>query len=263
MAAQTPAELAARLKGGSVSQGSSAGGPSVVKPVGIRISLWGSRMTYSRVIGSLFLLGFVSYGTGFGVVSSAVGPADFVSDIAAHPTLLVLGAFLMLLNSVVDVGKGVLFFPIVEPHGRRTALAYLATMIVEVVLLTIGVLCLLMIVPIGKLGLDTGAAQTLGSFLVQANAMAYQLAMMTMAIGNIPLWSLSYRVRLIPRWLSAWGVIGYVIFGTGAIAEVFGIPISLMASVPGGLFEVALGLWLIIKGFEPAAYGDASLRTSQ
>lgn len=222
--------------------------------VGLGPSLIGSRMTYSRVIGALFLLGFVSYGTGFGLVSSAIGPADFVSAIAAHPTLLILGAFLMLLNSVVDVGKGVLFFPIVEPHGRRTALAYLAAMIVEVVLLAVGVLCLLMIVPIGKLGIDTGSAQALGSFLVQSNTMAYQLAMITLAIGNIFLWSLSYRVMLVPRWLSVWGVVGYVIFGIGAITEVFGVPISLLASVPGGLFEVALGLWLIVRGFQPEAY---------
>ena len=78
--------------------------------------------------------------------------------------------------------------------------------------------------------------------------------MMSLAIGNMFLWSLSYRTRLIPRLLSVWGVIGYAIFLAGATAEIFGIPISLMASIPGGLFEVALGFWLIVKGFEPNAY---------
>jgi hypothetical protein len=38
----------------------------------------------------------------------------------------------------------------------------------------------------------------------------------------------------------------------------FGIPISLMASIPGGLFELALGGWLIVRGFNPQAYGQAS-----
>jgi Domain of unknown function (DUF4386) len=60
---------------------------------------------------------------------------------------LVIGAFLMLLNTVLDVGKGVLFFPILETHGKRSALAYLGFIIVQVVFLDIGVLALLLIVP--------------------------------------------------------------------------------------------------------------------
>ena len=84
------------------------------------------------------------------LVTSVTGAPDFLSTIAAHQTTLVLGAFLMLLNTAVDVGKGVLFFPILERHGKRTALAYLATMIVEVVLLDVGALALLLIVPLAK-----------------------------------------------------------------------------------------------------------------
>ena len=129
--------------------------------------LTGSRMTYSRLIGALFLAGFLSYGVGFGLVTSVIGAPDFLSTISAHQTILVLGAFLMLLNTAVDVGKGVLFFPILEKHGKRTALAYLATMIVEVVLLDVGVLALLMIVPLAQAGCRRGGsadwAKALGS----------------------------------------------------------------------------------------------------
>jgi MFS family permease len=49
-------------------------------------------------------------------------------------------AFLMLMNSGVDVGKGVLYFPILDRHGKRTALTYLFAMIVEVGLLAVGAL---------------------------------------------------------------------------------------------------------------------------
>jgi hypothetical protein len=44
-------------------------------------------------------------------------------------------------------------------------------------------------------------------------------------------------------------VVGYAIHLTGGIAEIFGVHVGLMLSVPGGLFEVALGFWLIAKGF--------------
>src|SRR3979411_919683 len=84
-----------------------------------------SRMAYSRLIGALFLVGFLFYGVGAALVTSVTGAPDFLSTISAHQTTLVIGAFLMLFNTVVDVGKGVLFFPILENHGRRSALAYL------------------------------------------------------------------------------------------------------------------------------------------
>jgi hypothetical protein len=62
----------------------------------------GARMTYSRLIGALFLAGFVVYGVGFGLTSSVIGAPDFLSTISAHQSTLVLGAFLLLLNTPVD-----------------------------------------------------------------------------------------------------------------------------------------------------------------
>ena len=124
----------------------------------VKLSDWArSRKMYSRLIGALFLVGFLTYGVGSGLVTSLVGASNFLSTIAASQTILVIGAFLMFLNTGVDVAKGVLFFPILEKHSKRTALAYLATMIVEVVLLSIGVLALLLIVPLDKhAGVNSG-----------------------------------------------------------------------------------------------------------
>src|SRR4051794_22426331 len=92
-----------------------------------------SRTMYSRLVGSLFLAGFLLYGGGFAIVGSVIGERDIVSTVSANQTVFVLGVSLMLLNTIVDVGKGVLFFPILENHGKRTALVYLAALIVQVV----------------------------------------------------------------------------------------------------------------------------------
>ena len=90
----------------------------------------------------------------------------------------------MLLNTVVDIGKGVLFFPIAERQGKRTALVYLAAITVQVVLLDLGVLFLLMLVPLSELTVGTGAASTgFGSLLTDANTIAYQLGQGTLAFG--------------------------------------------------------------------------------
>jgi Domain of unknown function (DUF4386) len=131
-------------------------------------------------------------------------------------------------------------------------------MIIEVVLLAIGVLSLLLIVPLAQQGVESGMANALGSLALQSNTTAYQIAEMALGLGGIILCSLLFQTQLIPRWLASWGVIGYAILAAGTLAEIFGIHIGLLLSIPGGLFEVALGCWLLIKGFAPKAYGQES-----
>jgi uncharacterized membrane protein YidH (DUF202 family) len=218
-----------------------------------------SRMIASRLIGGLFLAGFITYGTGSALVTSVVGDDDFLSSVPAHETTLALGAFLMLLNTAVDVGKAVLFFPVVEQYDKRTALTYLATMIVEVVLMAVGILALLLLVPLAREGADAGAAAggwpaALGNVAVDANELAYQTGQLVLATGALFLVALLFRTGLVPRRLAALGLLGYTLHLTGAAAELFGLHISLVLLIPGALFELSLGFWLIIKGFQPEAY---------
>ena len=226
-----------------------------------RLSVTGTRMTYSRLIGALFLSGFLVYGVGSALATSATGAPHFLASIASHPTLLIIGAVLMMLNTLVDLGKGILFFPILGRHSRRTALGYLATMIVEVTLLDVGALALLMIVPLSSQhGLDAGTAIAHGSALIQTNAMFYQFGEMTLAAGCVALCALLFRTRLIPRFLSVSGLIGYPILMVGAIAEVFGIHIGLVLTIPGMFFELVLPFWLFTRGFQPEAYSGGAAR---
>ena len=157
----------------------------------------------------------------------------------------------MLLNTAVDVGKAVLFFPILDRYGRRTALAYLAAMIIEVVLLSIGALSLLMLVPIAT---SPAIGKALAPLAVESNAIAYQVAEMTLALGCLFLFALLFRSRLIPRFLSVWGLAGYGILLAGSIAEICGLHVATILSIPGGLLELALALWLLVRGFAPQAY---------
>jgi hypothetical protein len=218
------------------------------------------RMFHSRLIGALFLAGFLFYGTGFALVSSVVGAPDFLSTLASHQTTLALGAVLMLLPIISDVWRAVVFFPILGERGRSTALTYLAAQIVSVTMFFVGVLSLLLIVPLGQYAIGpTGGsidwAKAMGSLLVQSNETAYQLAQFALAFGSLSLWLYGFRVRLIPRAFAGWALIGYVGLLTGVIAELFGIHIGTMLLIPGALFELALPLWLFIKGFNPDAYG--------
>ena len=157
-----------------------------------------SRMWTSRLIGALFLAGFVIYGTGSILVTSVVDRPDFLAGIDAQKTTLALGAFLMIATTAVDIGKAVFFFPVLERHGKRTAVAYLATMIFEMAMMTVGVLALLMLIPLAdkadQLGRD--AAQALGTLAVDANDTAYQIGQLSLAFGCLFLCALCFA----PGW---------------------------------------------------------------
>jgi hypothetical protein len=229
-------------------------------PANARDPRTGSRMWTSRLIGALFLAGFATYGTGSILVNSVVDTPDFLAGVSSHQTVLTLGAFLMIATTAVDIGKAVLFYPVLERLGKRTAVAYLATMIFEMALMTVGVLALLMIIPLAgqadQLGND--AAQALGSLAVDTNETAYQIGQLALAFGCLFLCVLLLRTRLVPRWLAGLGLIGYALHMAGSGAELFGLPISLVLLIPGGLFEITLAIWLLVKGFTPAVFDTAS-----
>jgi hypothetical protein len=88
----------------------------------------------------------------------------------------------------------------------------------------------------------------------RGNAVAYRVAMIALGIGSVPFWYLAYRVGLVPRALAAFGVVGYAIFATGYALDLLGLDVGLLAAIPGGLFEVAVAVWLIAKGFSVARF---------
>jgi len=210
-------------------------------------------MLQSRVIGALFLAGFLVYGAGSSMTTAVVGRSGFLADVPPVHSLLALGAFLMLLNTAVDLAKAVLLFPVMRRDGLRTALAYFAAMIVEVVFLSLGALALFLIVPLAEHAGDAGA-QTLGSTLAQLNATSYQVGELALGVGATFLCLLLFRTRLVPRWLGISGLIGYPLLAAGTIAELFGVHIGLYLTMPGFFFELALPIWLLTKGFEPQAF---------
>jgi hypothetical protein len=219
-----------------------------------------NRMRDSRIIGALFLAGFLAYGTGFGLVTSVIGAPDFLANIAMNRITLVLGALLMLLTIVTDVWRAVVFFPILGERGRSVALTYLAAQIVSVVMFFVGALSLLLIVPLGQYagGTEASWATGLGSLLVQSNENAYSFAQLSLAFGSLSLWVFGFRAGLIPRAFAGYAVVGYIIHLGGTVAELFGYPVSDMLLIPGALFEIALPFWLFFKGFNADAYGKSA-----
>ncbi len=189
----------------------------------------------ARIVGALFLAGFLSYGVGNLIATGNVRSADGSGSTA----LLVTGAALMLLNSAFVIGIGVLMFPILRPHNKDIAAGYVGTRIFEGVVLAIGVVTLIVLT---------------GERAKDVNAVFYSVAEVGLGIGSLFFCALLFRTGLVPRFLAVWGFIGYACFAGGNLLELFGVAgAGLVGAIPGGLFELTFGVWLIARGFASTA----------
>jgi hypothetical protein len=69
------------------------------------------------------------------------------------------------------------------------------------------------------------------------------------------LYSMLYRAKLIPGFISVWGLVGAALVLANTMFDMFGISLGVLGNL-GILMllnEVFLGVWLIVKGFSPSA----------
>ena len=79
------------------------------------------------------------------------------------------------------------------------------------------------------------------------------------AVAALIFYYLLYQSKLIPRWISVWGVIAAILLILVNLLEVMGIiPASMILYLPIILNELVLAIWLIVKGFNPSAIASAS-----
>ena len=221
------------------------------------------RMT-AIVVGVVYLVGFVVGIGGEMLFTSVLGAPNYLATLSANSLTVAIGAVLWLLAVIGDAAHGVLMFPILKPHGERLAVGYLAARIMDALFIAIMVIFILLQIPLGHEYLNAAAPdmaylQTLGRLFTQGQLYAYQIGMSTLGVSGLMLCYTLYKAKLLPRWLAVWGLIGYAVIFCGMLSEIMGSGLGLASSLPGGLWEIFVGLWLVVKGFNaPASVADAA-----
>jgi hypothetical protein len=208
----------------------------------------------ARVVGVVYLAGFVVGITGNLMIQSILGETNRLSAISANSMTLAIGALLWLMAVAGDAAHGVLMFPILNRHSERMAIGYLAARIVDAVFIAIMVLLILIQIPLGSEFLKAsspGASylQSLSIMFAQWQQYAYEIGMISLGIAGLMLCLTLYRTKLVPQWLALWGIVGYASIFCGMVSAIMGSGMGDISSIPGGLWEVFIGVWLIVKGF--------------
>jgi hypothetical protein len=224
--------------------------------------------TIARVFGVLYLITFItSIPAAFIFYAPVLGDPRYILGAGAD-TGVQWGAFLEMILIIANIGTAVVLYPILKRQNEILILGYVTARVVECVFIAMGLLSLLTIVTLRQgaaAGADAGSLITAGKSLVALHDWTFLLGPGFMVgIGNgLILGYLMYTSRLMPRGLAVLGLIGGPLIIATGVGAMFGIiepggAVQGIATIPEALWELSLGVWPIVMGFNASALATLS-----
>jgi hypothetical protein len=153
------------------------------------------------------------------------------------------------------VGIAVLLYPVLRPHGEGLALGYVAMRILESGLLLAAAMGARVALGVSVAG-GSPQDETSAAVALAIREWTYITgSLLMLGVSAIILYTLLWRSRLVPAWLSLWGLAGGVLILARGVAAVGGLEMAgemqALFAAPIGLQEMVLAVWLIVRGFDP------------
>jgi hypothetical protein len=219
--------------------------------------------TIARVTGVLFLITYItSIPAAFVLYPPVLDDPRYIVGAGAD-TSVRLGAFLELILIIANVGTAVVLWPVLKRVNEILALGFVTARVIESAFIAIGILSLLTVVALRQgaaAGADAGSLVTVGESLVTLHDWTFLLGPgFVVGVGNgLILGYLMYRSALVPRAMAVLGLVGGPLIIASGIAVILGLIeqgglLQTIAVVPEFLWELSLGLWLTVRGFNPSA----------
>ncbi len=213
------------------------------------------------VAGVLYLLTFVSIPT-LALYSSVHVPNYILGG--GPDASVIIGGILEIIVALAGIGTAVALYPILKKQNEGVALGLVGSRVLEASTIFIGVMFLLSVVTLRQSAAGASALVTSKTLVIMYDRMFLIGQSFLPAINDILLGFLLYQSRLVPRILSLIGLVGGPLLIIGDICVLLGFIgqrdlITGLFAVPVALFEFALGIYLIIKGFNSKATEDEDI----
>ena len=213
----------------------------------------------ARIAGALYLLTVVTSIPALALKDPVLGdPASLTSGGAG--SALQWAALLELVLALSCIGTAVALFPVVRRVDEATALGFVAARTLEAAIIVVGILAMLGLVALaGSVDPAVSLAGAPGAALVGLHDWAFLLGPgFIPAVNALLLAPLLLRSGLVPRVIPVVGLVGAVLLLVSSTGALFGVvdqvsPVSFLAAVPIAAWEVALGVWLVARGFRADA----------
>jgi len=196
---------------------------------------------------------------------------DYLLNLSAYKNQVIIGSLLVLLSAFACAGIAIGLYPVLKKHQEALALGSVGLRVMEAMLYIVGVVGVLALLTLSREYVKAGASNAAlfkitGTSLLAVKTWAGQLGVIAFTLGALMYYYVFYQSKLIPRWLSGWGLIGAALSLAAALLVILGqlVPFStvfILLQLPLGLQEMVLAVWLIVKGFNPSAVASLSAKT--
>jgi uncharacterized protein DUF4386 len=217
-----------------------------------------SRDARATTAGVLFIAATATSLVATALRGSLLNGPGFLAAVALHQDRLLAAALFQLLAAFTSAAIAVTLYPVLRQHAAATALGSVAFRLIEGVFYALSAMGTLILVSLSG-QLTAGASAHASADLVRdLRDAASCVGVLAFCTGATLYYLIFYRSQLIPRWLSLWGLAGTVLCLTAGLLVLFqSIAVlsgtQVVLSLPLGVQEMVLAVWLIVKGFSPKA----------
>lgn len=215
----------------------------------------------TAIAGALYLVTFVSSIPAALLLTPVLTDPGYIVGTGADGQIAIANV-LDLVNAFACIGTAVALFPILRRVGEAPALGFVASRLFEAAVIVVGVVALFAVVTLrtpDASGADAATLTTVGAALVAVRDWTFLIGPGLMpAFNALLLGSLLYRSRLVPRIIPVLGLIGGPLLLSSAVGVMLGVnalgsPWSVVATVPIFLWELSVGVWMLVRGFRRPA----------
>lgn len=188
---------------------------------------------------------------------------DVLAKVAANQNQVAAGALFGLVAFLASGSIAIALYPVLRRYSEGLSLAAVGLRIIEAGLYSIGTVAVLSTLTLGREFVAAGASaspylEASSTLLMTVRSWAGMAGTLAFYPAGLLYYVVFYRSRLIPRWLSGWGIVAVAMGFTASILVVFQIvePMTtpqIVLNLPIFLQEMVLAVWLIAKGFSPSA----------
>jgi hypothetical protein len=225
------------------------------------------------IAGVLFIIGTVS-GMIEGLTCSPVWNApDYLLRISANENLITLGIILQFIMGISCAGIGLALYPILKKFSEGLAIGAVGFRLIENILQILYAISMITLMALSQEFIRAGSPtnsyfQGAGEIITTANDwMIHGFALICFSIGASMYYIVFYQHRLIPRWLSGWGLVSITLTITGSALVMIGLipafgTLQIAANLSILVQEMVFAVWLIAKGVNSSAAAPLSANSA-
>jgi hypothetical protein len=206
-------------------------------------------------IGVLYITGTVALILSLVVMGPLLAEPDYLAQVAAQPNQVAIGAVLALLAGFALAMVPIVFWPVGKRYNETLAMGYVVFRgAIETVIYIVGALGWLLLIPLST---QPDVAPLAGVVRTADPVIWEQVGVIPFALGALMFYVLLCQSRLVPRWLSVWGLVGATVYIVPPIGTMCGLSLGVLMA-PLAVQEMVMAVWLIAKGFSSSAVAAES-----